>query len=154
MTVTLDRGPQDVGDLLRQLNVLRQQINALAGNVAQYDDGTFTGLTVKDANGADIAFITSDGAISDFSLADPATPGNGCAFTINADYSIIQTSINPLVVAYGEFAFADLPDPPALGMTAVVNNSNTSTWGATIAGGGANVVLAFYNGTNWTVAGK
>jgi len=51
-------------------------------------------------------------------------------------------------------AFADLPAAPVTGMVAVVTNSNTVTWGATIAGGGANIVLAFYNGTNWTVAGK
>lgn len=51
-------------------------------------------------------------------------------------------------------AFASLPAAPAAGMLAYVNNSNTATWGATIAGGGANAVLAFYNGANWTVAGK
>ena len=36
----------------------------------------------------------------------------------------------------------------------VVTDSNTAIWGATIAGGGANRVLAYCNGTNWTVAGK
>lgn len=57
------------------------------------------------------------------------------------------------VVKLGEFAFADLPTATA-GSLAYVNNSNTATWGATIAGGGVNKVLAFFNGTNWTVAGK
>jgi hypothetical protein len=49
-------------------------------------------------------------------------------------------------------AFASLPTGVA-GMFEYVTDSNTATWGATIAGGGANKVLAFYNGTNWTVAG-
>lgn len=49
-------------------------------------------------------------------------------------------------------AFASLPASPALGWTAWINNSNTSTFRATIAGGGANLVLGVYNGTNWTVA--
>lgn len=40
------------------------------------------------------------------------------------------------------------------GAVAEVNNSNTATWGATIAGGGANKVLAHCNGTNWTVMGN
>lgn len=40
------------------------------------------------------------------------------------------------------------------GAVAVVSDSTTTTWGATITGGGSNNVLAFYNGTNWTVAGK
>lgn len=49
-------------------------------------------------------------------------------------------------------AFGSLPSGVA-GMIAYVTDSNTATWGATIAGGGANKVLAWYNGTNWTVAG-
>lgn len=33
-------------------------------------------------------------------------------------------------------------------------DSATSTWGATITGGGAVHVLGYYNGTNWTVAAR
>ena len=50
-------------------------------------------------------------------------------------------------------AFAALPASPVLGMVTVVNNSTTATWGATIAGGGGNTVLAWYNGVHWTVIG-
>lgn len=49
-------------------------------------------------------------------------------------------------------AFAALPTA-AEGAIASVNDSNTATWGASIAGGGANKVLAYYNGTAWKVAG-
>jgi len=51
-------------------------------------------------------------------------------------------------------AVSALPTTPKAGMVIPVTDSNTVTWGATIAGGGANPVLAVYNGTNWTVAGK
>jgi len=51
-------------------------------------------------------------------------------------------------------AFANLPASPVAGMVTTVTDSNTATWGATIAGGGANTVLAFYNGSNWTVFPK
>ncbi len=51
-------------------------------------------------------------------------------------------------------AFASLPAAPVEGMLVGVTNSNTAIWGATIAGGGTDHVLAYYNGTNWTVAGK
>lgn len=51
-------------------------------------------------------------------------------------------------------AFASLPASPVEGMLVGVTDSNTATWGATVAGGGANHILAYYNGTNWTVAGK
>lgn len=51
-------------------------------------------------------------------------------------------------------AFASLPAAPVEGMIVAVTDGSTNTWGATLAGGGANHVLAYYNGTNWTVIGK
>jgi hypothetical protein len=50
-------------------------------------------------------------------------------------------------------AFADKPASPVAGSMIYFTDSNTATWGATVAGGGANPVLAWYNGTNWTVVG-
>jgi hypothetical protein len=40
------------------------------------------------------------------------------------------------------------------GTQAAVNNSTVNTWGTTITGGGTNHVLAYCDGTTWTVAGK
>ncbi len=40
------------------------------------------------------------------------------------------------------------------GEQAAVNDSTTNTWGATITGNGSNHVLAYCDGTSWTVAGK
>lgn len=40
------------------------------------------------------------------------------------------------------------------GAVSPVTDSSTATWGATVTGGGANHVLAYCNGTNWTVIGK
>ena len=42
----------------------------------------------------------------------------------------------------------------ALGTLLPVSNSNTNTWGATISGTGADAVLAWCNGSAWTVYGK
>lgn len=50
--------------------------------------------------------------------------------------------------------FASVPNPATEGMLFAVTDSTTNTWGAVIAGGGANHVLAFFNGTAWTVAAK
>lgn len=50
--------------------------------------------------------------------------------------------------------YANLPSSPVEGMLRGVSDSNTAVWGATIAGGGANHVLAYYNGSAWTVSGK
>jgi hypothetical protein len=49
--------------------------------------------------------------------------------------------------------FANLP-AVAPGLIACVSNSTVNAWGSVIAGGGSFTVLAFCNGTNWTVVGK
>lgn len=51
-------------------------------------------------------------------------------------------------------AFASRPATPIEGMMLAFTDSTTNVWGATITGGGANHVLGYYNGTNWTVAAK
>lgn len=51
-------------------------------------------------------------------------------------------------------AYSGLPGAPSFGTIAAVSDSTTNTWGATISGGGSDKVLAFYNGSNWTVIGK
>jgi hypothetical protein len=43
---------------------------------------------------------------------------------------------------------------PLEGQIAAVTNSTTATWGATITGGGANHVLAYCDGSAWTVFAK
>lgn len=74
------------------------------------------------------------------------------------DVALSRPAANRLRLATGDVmnlepvAFASLPTGSE-GDLASVTDSNTATWGATIAGGGANNVLAYFNGTNWTVAG-
>lgn len=76
----------------------------------------------------------------------------------NQDVVLSRPAANRLRLATGDVlnlqpvAFTGLPTG-AEGDLACVTDSNTATWGATIAGGGANNVLAYFNGTNWTVAG-
>src|SRR5262249_43553274 len=53
-------------------------------------------------------------------------------------------------------AFSALPtcNGGAEGSQQEVTDSTTNTWGATITGSGTNHVLAYCDGTNWTVAAK
>lgn len=53
-----------------------------------------------------------------------------------------------------EIAFADAPANPFVGQLINFTDSNTATWGASVAAGGANHVLARWNGAAWTVVGK
>jgi hypothetical protein len=52
--------------------------------------------------------------------------------------------------------FANLPAASSGNEGAIrpITDSTTTTWGATITGGGSNHVLAYCNGTNWTVMAK
>lgn len=58
-----------------------------------------------------------------------------------------------LTQGFKEVTYANRPTSPVTGELANISDSNTATWGATVAGGGANKILARYNGTNWTVVG-
>jgi hypothetical protein len=49
--------------------------------------------------------------------------------------------------------FGALPVPPQPGSLAFVTDSTVAAWGAVVAGGGANKVLAWHNGTSWKVIG-
>lgn len=65
-----------------------------------------------------------------------------------------NTLANLAQVKLNAYTFATLPASPTVGTIAYVSDSNTVVWGANVAGGGANKILAWYNGTNWTVVGK
>lgn len=49
------------------------------------------------------------------------------------------------------FTVATLPASPVSGTLAQVSDSNTTTFNAVVAGGGANVMMVRYNGTNWVI---
>ena len=76
--------------------------------------------------------------------------GTIAASYTNTDWTFqIPTRLTPV-------AFSALPACAAgtEGEYAAINNSTVNTWGTTITGGGANHVLAYCDGTSWTVAGK
>lgn len=50
--------------------------------------------------------------------------------------------------------FTSLPPTPTVGTIAVITDGSTSTWGAAVTGGSTLAVMVWYNGSNWTVAGK
>ena len=126
--------------------------------------------------GANLTVSASSGTLTLLAPSGPLelSPGNlniftngsllldGDTYTIQfgdaQDVSLSRGAANRLTLATGDVmnlaptAFASLPTG-AEGDMACVTDSNTATWGATIAGSGANNVLAYFNGTNWTVAG-
>jgi hypothetical protein len=49
--------------------------------------------------------------------------------------------------------FVSLPPEPDVGMIVCISDSGVTGWGEEVTPGGFNNVLAWYNGTNWTVIG-
>lgn len=111
---------------------------------------------------ADTAMIRQGAAKIRFYNKPEATPDAG--FTLDfstdslakfrnradsADADIQAGSIRTTAVT-----FANRPGTPVEGMIVAFTDSTTIVWGATITGTGANHVLGYYNGTNWTVIGK
>ncbi len=100
--------------------------------------------------------------LSGLGLATPIPTVLGPNMIQSSVTTIYQQGATPtalnVVGAYTQ-TFANLASCAAAagaqeGVSMAVSDSNTTTWGATITGGGANHVLAYCNGTNWTVAGK
>lgn len=74
-------------------------------------------------------------------------PALGVAYSIN-------NSAGGIGMPKGAFSGLTACSGTNEGTIAAVTDSTTNTWGATITGAGANHVLAYCDGTNWTVAGK
>lgn len=92
--------------------------------------------------------IVISGSNVDVDLA--VVPGLANANTFTG----LQTVAN--LVRTTPVAFSALPSCASgtEGAMRAVTDSSTATWGATITGSSTNHVLAFCNGTNWTVAAK
>jgi hypothetical protein len=131
--------------------------------------GSFPSCTVTvhpAGDGVTLSTIFSDNLAAPTSKANPFTAGSDGTwffYVANGRYDIVFSGggiATPFTIgdvqafdALLPVIFANLPTG-VLGMLATVTDSNTIVWGATIAGSSTNKVLAFFNGTVWTVAGK
>jgi hypothetical protein len=86
----------------------------------------------------DINLLSSNG-----DLVLEATTG-----TINAQSRVVHATAPVLPNS----TVAALPSPAVIGMLAVVTDATATTHHSIVAGGGANDVVVFYDGTNWRIA--
>lgn len=84
------------------------------------------------------------------------TPNGSGLSTTNRIYKqrIDVNGISNYVLTKTAGLFSALPVSPVEGQTAIITDSSTATWGATISGSGGNRVLGYYDGSNWTVFAK
>lgn len=134
-------------------------IPAIGANTGQIlllkSDGTFT---------TDGTTLTWDSSSDLMSVNGLAVFANGVRSAGGVDVSLgtansgsnvfVKGSTGAVSINSAGYTYADRPSVSNGYGYAVITDSNTDTWGATVAGGGSFKILAFYNGTNWTVAGK
>jgi hypothetical protein len=118
----------------------------LASVVNVYKSGAATsdvdaGLQYISSSYGTINIVGSGSALPSLTIAGP-TPDISIAGTTSSLLGLKPSNVSP-----------NLPTCSAglEGWHASVNNSNTATYGATIAGGGSNHVPVYCNGTNWVV---
>jgi len=65
----------------------------------------------------------------------------------------LNSLISPVVLSTTVYKVADLPSAvtATAGARTFVSDSSVTTFNTTVAGGGANTVPVFFNGTNWKV---
>jgi hypothetical protein len=82
-----------------------------------------------------------------------AAPSNGAIVQgfLGAGITTPKTQLQVKVNAFATLATCDATSEGAI---APVSDSNTIVWGATVAGSSTNHILAYCDGTNWTVAAK
>jgi hypothetical protein len=71
--------------------------------------------------------------------------------------SVTAEGLHTVASQVSSYGFSGIPacNGAAEGTRIAITDANTATWGATITGGsGGNHVMAYCNGTDWTVAGK
>jgi hypothetical protein len=128
-------------------------------------DGTLAAPSVRFASEATGLYLASSGVVGislignaghRFSSSTHALDSDTATllFGASSDIALARTAANRLRLATGDVlnfaptAFGSLPTG-AEGDVAAITDSSTATPGATIAGGGANNVLGFFNGANW-----
>lgn len=117
------------------------------------------GLAFKDYNGQDLLVIgsTFTSAYGYWIIAGTGTSGViGDLYPTDNTNSIGNATTNVKGISLYTLkpkpvAVASLPASPVAGWIAAVNNANSPTVGATVAGGGAAFALVCHNGTDWKV---
>jgi hypothetical protein len=87
-------------------------------------------------------------------VAANAIAGGGVTNTDTLYTPLHISMLGHIIVTNSTFANAGTCSSVYKGALKSITDSNTVTWGANIAGGGANQVLGYCNGTNWTVTAK
>lgn len=106
-------------------------------------NNTFLGYNSGPGSSTQISNSAAIGASAVVSASNTIQLGDPNVILVSTAGSIAGRTVRGTATA-----FASLPTAVE-GMMAGITDSSTATPGATVTGGGANHILAYYNGTNW-----
>jgi hypothetical protein len=156
-TITLINGTSSVRARINNTDVL--VITDTGVNTSNLDLTTRALLTGQDGNGVSVHSSAGfrktvggawfwDNPFSNGEFVFRSGTGFSERFRINTAGDLVATRL----IGLGTFTVATLPAASAnLGRIAQVTDSSVTANGTTVAGGGANRVMVFSNGTNWRV---
>lgn len=154
--------------------ILRQAANT-AASPAQVQSGAIIGTVAAQAYTNAGAYSTLNGQVRFIATENQtataqgqaiavvttpnttAAPAEAARFQAGGGFSVGTTAdsgIGTALLKKQAFSVLTACSSTIQGAIANVTDSSTVTWGATITGGSTNPVLAFCDGTNWTVAAK
>jgi hypothetical protein len=119
-------------------------------NIPNYSTGSGTVTTSGTPTTGFISLFTGSTVIGNSHLDDGITNSGA----ITSSEPVVVTGGFGIQLSVSTFASLPTCNSGAEGTTAGVNDSTTNTWGATITGSGTNHVLAYCDGTQYTVAAK
>jgi hypothetical protein len=151
-----------IGMSVTGTSVTTSPVTVITGNAAS--DGALTGTGTTGTYRVNNSQNLSSRTITIHTQADwvmPTSTASKAGLSFENCYGIlpagITTGLNSLGMTFtclpGQ-AGADGNLQAVTGAEYTIVDCNTTTWGATAAGGGANNIKVRYNGTNWTVVGK
>ncbi|MBV9984490.1 hypothetical protein [Bradyrhizobium sp.] len=132
----------------------------VGASVMNEEGAVFNGFHLQPgASGNTFVGASVDGATVGFDVDPGANNNNFFGGHSNAPKADAGTGnvFNHVIGVLSADQFSNLPacGPTTHGLSIGVSDATVNTWGATIsAGGSGNQVLAYCDGTNWTVAGK
>jgi hypothetical protein len=146
-----DGGLLSHGHLLTLVDSNQAKTKAILGNRPSADAAD-TSICLDNASIADHAAqlcLTAPVAISNYINTLP--DGLSYLERLTASLKIFKV---PIRLTPSVFSALPACAPGTEGTQGAVTDSTTNTWGAVITGSGSNHVLAYCDGTSWTVAGK
>ncbi len=143
--------------IYQKLGIINQAFtiqDAKIATAAATSTETTTNVTVAGGGSGGLTPAPKGVLVGTGSAALLGVPSVSPGYILTDDGSGAPPAFKFPFIAAPQYAYANLPGSPTLGQVVCVTDATVNTWGANITtGGGTHFVLAWWNGTHFTVIG-